>query len=460
MNPQFRVLGRLHDDHTSLFRVRGTEVVLVALAAGSVFAAAWIARIQAIGSHEQALVVVTVLAGAAGLAAAVLWALCSRLTVDGRVAWGAGALATYGLIAVPATTLGSVLEAGRAITGTVRLTAHIMVVVMLLMCSCSWMRDARVRGFALFGIAVLVAVCMAGLAAVIPETALTVTTFLPIRWTVVLLWVVAGALICRRALLDGTAPIFRAGLGVLLLAFAHGYRVLIEAAQPATMPCLTFCTLRLIALAIVLTGAFQVTLEALRRIGKQHLDHQEQLRRAEEGLARLADRDRGLREGIASMAGVADLLRDSLVTDDEAVLGAAVTAEIARLDALLSQAADGSRHSSAARNVYDVHAIVRDVTVLQLASGVKVSCDVPAGLLVLGSAGVMSQILVNVFANCARHAPGSPILVRATAAGDPCCDTGDRQRSGSARRRSGDGVPPGCPRRGVHRQWPRPVHMP
>ncbi len=376
-------------------------VVLVVLVGESGVLPGWI-------PVEQAVVLLTLVSGAAALAIAVLWSLVARLTDDGRPAWAAAALALYGLIAVPATTLGSTIDAGRVMTGALRLSAHVAVALMLLVCALPVAREPRVRVIGLFWSGAAVSLCLAGLAAASPAHAFAVTTSAPVRWAVVAVWMLAGMLIAYQALPMGLSTMFRAGLGVMVLASAHGFRIATEPAQPLTPPALTFSGLRLLALAIVVLTAVQITRRALHDLGETQREHEEQLLEAEVGLARLAERDHELRNGIAGLAGATGLLRGSLDTEEERALRASVAAELARLDALLDR-----RGAVAAGSGCEVGAVVRDAVTLSRCSGMDVSCAVEPDLRAATPSDSLTQVLVNVLANCNRHASGSRVLVRA-----------------------------------------------
>ena len=95
-----------------------------------------------------------------------------------------------------------------------------------------------------------------------------------------------------------------------------------------------FSALRLVGIVVVLVGAVQLTRAALHGVGETEREY-DQLREAEEGLAWLAERDHELRNGIAGLAGAAGALSDGPAEHDQAELRSAVSAEIARLAALL-----------------------------------------------------------------------------------------------------------------------------
>ena len=86
---------------------------------------------RALLSEDETSLVLAVAAGAAAIAMAVMWWVLARISDDGRAALCAGAFAIYGLIAVPATSLGSMVEA-RPVFGAIRLAAHAVFVGLLL----------------------------------------------------------------------------------------------------------------------------------------------------------------------------------------------------------------------------------------------------------------------------------------------------------------------------------------
>jgi two-component system OmpR family sensor kinase len=94
-------------------------------------------------------------------------------------------------------------------------------------------------------------------------------------------------------------------------------------------------------------------------------------------------------------------------------LRAAVVTELARLGALLG----GPVRLSRSTGGYPVHRVVRDVVLVWGATGMRIDLDVDPELRVEGSPDVLAQVLTNVIANCARHAPGSPVRVRAALSG-------------------------------------------
>ena len=96
-----------------------------------------------------------------------------------------------------------------------------------------------------------------------------------------------------------------------------------------------FSALHLVGIVVVLVSAVQLTRAALHGVGETEREYDEQLRETEEGLAWLAERDHKLRNGIVGLAGAAGALSDGPAEHDQVELRSAVSAEIARLAALL-----------------------------------------------------------------------------------------------------------------------------
>lgn len=286
-------------------------------------------------------VALTVLTGSASLVITVLWLLVARVSHDSRRAWGAAAFAVYGLIAVPATTVGATVETGRTISGAARLTGHAVMAVMLIIACWAMVRDLRVRGRRVKDGTVLATALtlpvLAGVASLADREAVrAITSNEPTRWVVVALWLVAAALHAYHGLAHGISPMYRSGLGILIVALAHSYRVGTEPAQAGSAPGLTFSALRLFGVLIVCWGAYDLARRAVRGIRDALIDGQEEVLVAESGLARRAVLDHEMRNGIAGIAGATGILSNSAGTTEQAALQTVVSAELTRLDELLN----------------------------------------------------------------------------------------------------------------------------
>jgi two-component system OmpR family sensor kinase len=288
----------------------------------------------------QTAIALTVLAGAVSLVVTVLWFLVARFSHDSRPAWGASAFAVYGLIAVPATTVGSAVESGRAASGAARFTGHVLMAVMLLVACAAVVRELRVRGRrvadgTVLAVALALPVVAAMAALVAPEAARAVTSNQLIRWGVVGVWLLAAAVHAYQGLSRGISPMYRSGLGILVIALAHSYRVGTEPAQAGSAPGLTFSALRLFGVLLVFWGAYELARRAVRGIRDALIERQEEVLVAEDGLARRAVLNHEIRNGIAGIAGATELLSSSAGTTEQAALQTVVTAELTRLDELL-----------------------------------------------------------------------------------------------------------------------------
>lgn len=328
-------VARLSDERTRSIGRRCRDVVLVIAVALVALAVSRIPVAPHWVSPQQVAVLLAIAAGAVSVAIAVVWTIIRRLTADGRASWVSAGFAVYGLIGVPATMLGAVVGSAGAYAGAVRLAAHAVVAVMLLVSTLGAVQHLSVRCPVLFAAGTAVALGAGAFAAVDPRLALAVTGYTPVRYAVVAGWLVAGIAVAGRGLALGLSPTFRSGLGLVVLAGAHGYRVGTGAAAQFSVPDQVFSCLRLTALLIVLLGTVQFAVRSLRGIGAEREQRDLELRAAEEGLARLAERDHELRNGIAGLAGATGLLRGSLDEAEEAALTAAVAAELSRLDVLL-----------------------------------------------------------------------------------------------------------------------------
>jgi two-component system OmpR family sensor kinase len=62
--------------------------------------------------------------------------------------------------------------------------------------------------------------------------------------------------------------------------------------------------------------------------------------------------------------------------------------------------------------------VLRQHVVLRRSAGMDIRLDAELGLFVHGSPSSLAQVLTNVLTNCAKHAPGSPVRIQASRAGD------------------------------------------
>jgi two-component system OmpR family sensor kinase len=325
-------------------RVRRGLLRDVVVTAGVTGLALAINHLTRVGQFLPHVSVMLALATAAVAGSAVVTAAAvSRLSADRRVAWVGAAMLLYGLVAVPTTAIGSTFESIRASIGLARLTAHALVVIVLLL-ACRPPR--RLRGaslFVLFGSTMLVIAAAVGAAAVAPGWALAFSGNAAARYTVVAGWVLAGAILSAQAFwAPGRAPSARAaalpsarvGLGVTVMALAHFYRVVSEPAQPLTMPGLVFSTGRLIGVCLVLFGLVSWALGSLGTAREDLSQREEQLRDASTELDRVAHRDHELRNRLARLVGMASGW-NAVAPEEKPQVAATAKAELECLQTLL-----------------------------------------------------------------------------------------------------------------------------
>jgi two-component system OmpR family sensor kinase len=220
-----------------------------------------------------------------------------------------------------------------------------------------------------------------------------------------------GVALVRTGLRRHSVLLRRVGLGVGLLAVAHGGRGLEPLGFAFPWPALT--GLRPIAVAVILAGVVPHMIAALRRQRDRDLAGAIALRAAEEAgeSAERAshDRDHELRNLVLGLSGAAALLARP-GDAERAELGAAVTAELDRLTRML----DRDVTSPAGPGEFDVRAALATAVSVARAGGATIELDVPAGLRARGSAQTLTQVVTNLLVNCARHAAGSPVRVSAS----------------------------------------------
>jgi two-component system OmpR family sensor kinase len=172
--------------------------------------------------------------------------------------------------------------------------------------------------------------------------------------------------------------------------------------------------LRLAAIPLVLYGAVRLARQALGSLEDQHDSLEEELRLAETRLARSAERDHELRNGLAGLAGATTLLGGGC--PDPARLGTVVASELDRLDELLQAPVD--RECEAPSSSYAVAPILDGLITLRRSAGMVIDDELQVGLWALGSCARLAQVVTNLFANAERHAQGSPVRVTADRRGD------------------------------------------
>jgi two-component system, OmpR family, sensor kinase len=353
---------------------------------------------------------------ACAAAAAILAAIVHRLTPDPRAVWISAAFTLYGAISLPASSMRPpALEDGGPIVDAIRFSGHALVVVLLFVAASPpvpRLRSGPIR-VSLAGIVVVLAA--AGLAAILPNTADAITGFTPVRLAIAVAGTLAGMAMMLVGLVQGSAAVARVGIGTGVIAVAHLAKLwTTEAGSADQGGGLTIAALRLLGGAVLLLGLMPMARRAFSLVHEADRERREELQLARMGLARAAERDHELRNGLAGLAGATHLLTTQVSEAGE--LRAAMTAELERLEAMLTPEARARSRDVAP--AYPIAPVLADMVTLRSCAGMDIRCDVDPWLWAVGSPAMLRQVLCNVLTNCARHAPGSPVRVQASQRGD------------------------------------------
>ncbi len=228
--------------------------------------------------------------------------------------------------------------------------------------------------------------------------------------TRVLLLIGWGLLACAcvvRGWRRHSAPWWRMGFGLVLITAARAL-LLIGASLP-------FTVLRLIGF-LALTTAVSL-----------HTRHLVLQRRAAEAVAAeraaaeervAAERRHEIRNTLVALSSVTTLMAPRPGLDAVAggrPIGVLIDEELARLRRLLDDTAPTRDGDTA-----DVDAVLVRLVTLRRLGGARITLESAPGLEVALSPATLAQVVTNLLANCARHAAGAQIHVRARRARDAC----------------------------------------
>lgn len=198
----------------------------------------------------------------------------------------------------------------------------------------------------------------------------------------------------------------RAGLAFATLGTAHVVGVLLGPPQLTGV-------LELGAVSMFLFAAVPFLVVSVRAVGRQEELSRSRLAEFEAVIASVEERDHELRNVVAGLSGAARVLTDRTLgssVDGQRLLVAA-GAELARLQQML----DGPR--AARTGEVSVGPLLRDFALVHGATGLDVDVDVDGELRAAIDPDALAQVLTNLLVNCARHAPGSRVTLRARAQG-------------------------------------------
>lgn len=423
-----------------------TDVLVVAVMTVVVVAVSRPAVVDGRVDLSDATAVLTLVAAAVGSAAAIVALVTGRLSGDPRPSWFGAALLLYGVVLLPLSAL--VLPQYPA--GTPRLAVLTMFVISLCILVAG-LRPPPVLGawggWALAAVGLVVGGVVASQAES-PFTRMLATSPL---YSVV---VQSGwALVAVLFLLDGyrrpSRVRARMGLGLLIIAVSQLYRAIVPGQEPVAG--LVYPSLRVLGMGVVLAALLTMALRTVTRMQDDYDQLQDTLGEAsallERATGQTAERDHELRNGLAGLAGAAQLLTTRPGGEDPQVdrMREAVLAELNRLRQMLQTpvavddaAADpttgrsdaalldfGPEYAPVASSPgadtggeHDVGAALR--TLVDLRDGRCITLDTQDDLPpVAAPESLTRQVVTNLLANCDRHAPRTPVVVRARLADEP-----------------------------------------
>ena len=345
------------------------------------------------------------LAASAGSAAALMMMFAARLTGPPPITWAGVAIGWYSLLAIPISTVrGLDGDPGRVAAAGIVLVHAVGILLLALVVVAPPPPSATRLLWSLVGAVTVVVVGAARWVVTAPAVAEAVAGS-RVWWLACgLVWIVGGLVLVVRASLECLPGLGLVGAGLAMVGAAQVGSVALPSPGPGTP---LFAALRLVAVGVVLCGALRVLRRALTQLNDEQASQEKELWRAELQLARAAERDHDLRNGLAGLAGATAVLGGG--ADSEA-LSRVVAGELRRLDRMLTPPISTDRVGGGA---YTVAPAIDGLVMLRRSVGMDVRADVEPCLWAVGSASMLAQVVTNLLANAERHAPGSPVRIAA-----------------------------------------------
>ncbi len=395
-------------------RAFGADLLVVAGAvAGALLLTA--GALRELFPAEPAYLVVTMLTAALAAGAGVVAELVTRMTGRWSDARIASALAVYGLVVVPTTTVAPAPDADVIALQTARLVATAGVVALLLLAL--WPGGLRRSATGWPSVLVIGSIVLVvGVSAVnFPAEAGALLAGVAAGWGLAC-YAVTGAVLIGAGLLRGHRTTWRIGAGLLVVALAHVLRA--SASADVSDAYLPFAVLRLTGIAVVLAA---ITLKATslrcsERARQEVADaelramRQEQQRRREQA----DERDHEMRNALAGLSGAAQLLgmRDTAEIDDQGELRSALRDELERLRRLLERRGRSDTDSGA-----PLDTLLGRLILVRGSEDADIELAIPDGLTTPVPSEVLAQVFANLLSNCRRHAPGARVRIGAVRVG-------------------------------------------
>lgn len=359
---------------------------------------------------------VEVLAFAAAIAATILFSVAAWMSGSGRA--GRITLAV-GLFAVAYLSF-------RAVEVDAPLIRDVALIgVVAILASTLRRTDALPRGMR----AALALACVVLTSFALLLLAPTAVMGTPVEYVVGVVTAAVAGTVAAGLVLAGLRrdkPLLRRVGVAFLLVVAGQSGVLVFDLEPAG------AVLEFAAAAFLLVAAGHFTIDAIAAIWREHEDSQAMLAAAEAEAEVVRERDHEMRNLLLGLSGAATALSLSgSSSSDTGKLRAAARSEIDRLRQMLDDRPAGPKQP-----VVHVGPLLHDLATLRRAGGHDVRVDVEDGVYARMEAGALSQVVTNCLVNCARHAPGAVVRLRARVV---------RRQVVVIIADDGPGLPPGAP---------------
>lgn len=361
------------------------------------------------------------IAVAAGLAAEAVTRLAERPALR-RVS---AAMALYGLVVVPATATGSVVDMNSVeiiVLAAVRYTGTIAAIGLLLLVVATFdrprpwpVRGLRTPASGLRGLLVALAlVAAAGTAAgLLPELAYSVVRSPALIFGVSMLWLNVGMATIVSGVLRRRRLFVWIGFGELAVVTGHAGRL--WAGDPTLSSPLLTPGMRAVGVSIVLVAVLRVAYRMYRQLEGDRERLAEAEAAATQARERLSVQAHELRNALAGVDGAAQLLAmdDPAGRIDRTALRAALSAELDRMRSML---ASESAHPQ--RERVELKALLEQLVLIRQGNGTQIALTAESDLTADVPPDVVAQVITNILANCERHAPGARVWVEAYRLGD------------------------------------------
>lgn len=394
-----RLASRLMTAPRFVLCVESTTVAAVAAVAGVAVAVAL--RLDAAGAVRVDRAFATMGFGAA-VAATILLGLAAWLSSSGRAARIALAVAVYSTVCL-STTIGLDGVPGPAVLGDVSLLA-----VLVLLGSALRRDDVRPRGWHV----ATGAACLIAPAAVLVILARqgVLGTALPDALGAVIDGV--GVVVAVAVLLSGVAgdrPLLRR-VGLAFVAVTVGrLGARLDASPGAEQPLLSSVS-ELVGVVSLLLAAVPFAISTVSALWNQHEEWQCRLAEAEAAAVAAARRDHEMRNLVLGLTGATTAIGARIDSPTGRHLHAAASAELQRLRLMLD---DGPIGTAQPLPRASVGAVLHDLAAMHRAGGADVEVRADGDLCALIDGQALAQVITNLLVNCARHAPGAPVELRA-----------------------------------------------